>query len=90
MYEYTSKEDITSIIYILGVFAETLYSEPLECYVVYIPITTSGHKMSVTSKLEMFFREKLMSPPQTNPTVDSPLVHLHLLVQLSKILDRLI
>ena len=37
-------------IYILGVFTEKLYSKPLEHNVVYIPITTSSHMMSVTSE----------------------------------------
>ena len=32
-------------IYILGVFTEKPYSKPLECNVIYIPITTSSHTM---------------------------------------------
>ena len=37
-------------IYILGVFTEKPYSKILERHVVNIPITTSGHSTSVTSK----------------------------------------
>ena len=36
--------------YILGVFTERPNSKQLEHNVVYIPITTSGHATSVTSK----------------------------------------
>ena len=37
-------------IYILGIFTEKPYSKPLERNVVYIPITTSSHTTSMTSK----------------------------------------
>ena len=36
--------------YILGVFTEKPNSKGFECNVVYIPVTTSGHTTSVTSK----------------------------------------
>ena len=37
-------------IYILGVFAEKPHSKSLEHNLVYIPITTLSHMMSVTPK----------------------------------------
>ena len=43
-------QNINSNIYILCVFTEKPYSKPLERGVVYIPITTSGHATSMTSK----------------------------------------
>ena len=37
-------------IYTFGVFTEKPYSKPLEHNTVYIPVTTSGHGMSMMSK----------------------------------------
>ena len=43
-------EQLSNNIYIFGVSTETSYSKPLEHNVAYIPITSSSHATSVTSK----------------------------------------
>ena len=45
----TAKTSIENI-YVLGVFTEKPYSKSLDCNAVYIPITTSNHATSATSK----------------------------------------
>ena len=47
LFTMTPSVRIFGHIYILGVFTERPYGKPLERNVVYIPITTSGHAMSV-------------------------------------------